>query len=87
MANWQAPSTNNERHPDDVATKRQATARPYLDAVDGRVHWWSAGEALPAGATPLYVVVRAADGVRVFSDTPDGERKAVLFGTNRIYIR
>lgn len=86
MPNWQAPSTNNERHPDDIATKRQATARPYLDAGDGRVHWWTGGDALPVGATPLYVVVRASDARRVLSTDPAGGRAPLVF-SNRIYYR
>lgn len=87
MANWQAPSTNNERTPDDVGVLTQATARPYLDAVTGRVLWWTGGDALPAGATPLFVVVRAADQVRVLSTDNTGERPVSLFGTSRILIR
>jgi hypothetical protein len=87
MAQWQAPSTNNERTPDDVGVLTQAAARPYLDAVTGRVLWWTGFDALPVGATPLFMVIRVADAVRVLSDDNADERAAVLFGTSRILIR
>lgn len=87
MANWQAPSTNNERNPGDVGIVVHPIVRPYLDAVSGRIKWWTGGDALPAGATPLYVVVRASDGRRVFSTDNANEREPVLFGTSRILYR
>jgi hypothetical protein len=87
MANWQAPSTNNERSPDDVGLLVHATARPYLDAADGRVHWWTGGDALPVGATPLYVTIRASDGRRVLSDDNANEREPLLFGATRLLFR
>jgi hypothetical protein len=87
MANWQAPSTNNERTPDDVGVLTQASARPYLDAVTGRVLWWTGFDALPVGATPLFLTVRAADSVRVLSDDNANERPAARFGTSQLLIR
>ena len=87
MANWQAPTTNNERTPDDSGVLVQASARPYLDAVTGRVKWWTGLDALPVGATPLFVVVRAADQVRVLSTDNASERAPVLFPPSRILIR
>lgn len=86
MAQWQAPSTNNERDPGDVAIARNVSARPYL-AADGAIHWWTGADALPAGSTPLYVIIRASDGHRVFSDDPAGARTPMLFGLSRIHIR
>lgn len=86
MPMWQAPSTNNERHPDDIGVGASARARPYLD-VDGVVRWMAAADALPAGATQLYVVVRALDNVRIISDDPTNERAPMLFGASRILIR
>lgn len=87
MAQWQAPSTHNERPPDDSALTTHAPVRPYVDAGTGRVKWWTGGDALPVGATPLYVVVRASDGRRVFSDDPTGARTPLLFGASTILIR
>lgn len=87
MANWQAPSTNNERSPDDVGLLSHASARPYLDATTGRVKWWTGGDALPGGATPLFVTIRAADQRRVFSDDTANEREPLLFGATRILYR
>jgi hypothetical protein len=84
MALWQAPSTNNERSPDDIGATRPARARPYLD-VDGRVRWRSGDDALPVGATELHVVVRD-DGRRIFSTDTANERVSLLYGS-RIFIR
>lgn len=86
MPMWQAPSTNNERTPDDVGITRHASVRPYLD-VDGIVRWSTVDDPIPVGATQLYVVVRASDGVRVISDVPDNERAPILFGASRILTR
>lgn len=87
MANWQAPSTHNERIPGDVGTLVHAIVRPYLDATDGRVHWWTGGDALPVGATPLYVVIRASDGRRVLSTDNANEREPLLFGASTLHFR
>lgn len=85
MANWQAPSTNNERTPADVGVAQQGVARPYLDAVSGHVKWWSGVDALPAGATPLFVVIRASDQRRIFSTDNADERAPALFGTRILF--
>lgn len=85
MANWQAPSTHNERDPTDVGLLAQGRARPYLDAVTGRVEWWTVDDALPVGATPLYVVIRASDQRRVFSTDSTGARAPVLFGSRILF--
>ena len=87
MANWQAPSTNNERTPGDVGVLTQASARPYLDSVTGRVLWWTGLDALPVGATPLFVVNRLVDAVRVLSTDNANERPAAMFGAASILIR
>jgi hypothetical protein len=87
MAQWEAPSTNNERAPEDVGAARVAHAQPYLD-VDGRVRWWTGNDALPAGTTPLFVVIRASDGVRVLSTDNVGEHEPYYFpATSHILIR
>jgi hypothetical protein len=86
VANWQAPSTNNERAPDDIGGNPYgASARPYIDSVSGHVKWWSGNDALPVGATPLYVVSNLA-GHRVFSTDSAGARTTLRFG-NRIILR
>jgi hypothetical protein len=87
MAQWQAPSTNNEREPSDVGVKRNASVRPYIDADTGRIKWWTGQDSLPVGATPLFMTVRASDGRRVFSTDSVNEREPVLFGTSHILIR
>jgi hypothetical protein len=87
MANWQAPTTHNERAPEDVGLLVHQPVRPYLDAGTGRVKWWTGGGALPGGATPLSVVVRAGDSRRVFSTDNAGERTPVLFGASTILFR
>jgi hypothetical protein len=86
MAQWQAPSTNNERDVNDIAVRTQGIAIPYL-AADGNVRWWSGSDALPAGSTRLYVVVRAGDNVRIFSDDNASERAPYLFGTSIVHFR
>ena len=86
MAQWQAPSTNNERRPDDVGLLQQGQARPYLD-VDGIVRWQTAGSLVPAGATQLYMVERLADGVRILSSDPTNERRVALFGASTLFFR
>lgn len=85
MAQWQAPTTNNERPPGDVGIAQQPRARPFLDAA-GIVRWWSGVDALPAGATQLYLIARA-DGARVLSTDAAGEVRAALFGASYILIR
>ena len=86
MAQWQAPSTHNERRPDDVGLVQQGQARPYLD-VDGVVRWNAVGSAVPAGATRLYVVERLSDGVRILSSDPTNERRVAVFGASTLFFR
>lgn len=86
MAQWQAPATNNERHPTDEPVGTQPKARPYLDAGDGFIHWWSGADALPVGATPLYVV-DVGGGTRAFSTDDAGETSTLLFAGSNIVIR
>ena len=82
MSNWQAPNSHNQGEPTGVSL---ASARAYLDLVTGRVKWFSGPGALPFGAIPLYVIIRG-DGIRVFSDSPVGERSPLLFGSANVLI-
>lgn len=82
MANWQAPSSHNAG---DRRRVIASYARPYLDAVTGRVLWWTDTDDLPVGATPLFVVERAGDGRRVFSTDATDERAPLLFGTRILF--
>lgn len=86
MPQWQAPSTNNERDINDLGVRVQGLAIPYL-ASDGILRWWSGSDALPAGSTRLFVVVRSGDAVRVYSTDNALEKAPLLFGTHVVHFR
>lgn len=80
--NWQAPTTHNEG---DRSSIVQGAARPYLDAVTGRVKWWIGLDPLPVGAVPYFIAMRAGDGRRVISDDSTDEREPRAFGSRLLF--